>query len=178
MTPKAIAIELVLHNEGGHKPGGDPNDPGGDTYFGISRTSFPSLPWPPSIDDASRIYGRMWDVLSCDALPPGVAIVYLDMAVNHGGVTERFEVHGGTAKIPAAPRMLQRAIRFFVPIAEDGRVGPQTLAAAKRVDPGALLERLCVIRTLRYAAIDTFPIYGETWSTRLLYSFRVALGSW
>ncbi len=182
---RSLAIDLVLHNEGGHKPGGDPNDPGGDTWYGLSRTSYPHLtPWPPTREVAAAIYGLMFDALHGADLPARVAVFHLDVAVNHGGAlpimqdgaVAGFTLHGGTEEVPAAPRMLQRALRYFAPrLVEDGDVGPKTLAAAWGIDGKALLRRYFVIRNLRYHAIHTFPANGEGWSERMAYSFQVAL---
>jgi len=183
---RSLALALVLENEGGHKPAGDPNDPGGDTWFGITRRTYPTLPWPPDIaedqmlEQAKQIYAlgspSMWSVLRCEELPPRVAIVYLDMAVNHGGVNADFTVHGGTEEVPAAPRMLQRAIRRFDKnVVEDGFVGSATLRAANKIESKRLLRELCEVRLERYTEILTFKNYRHTWLTRALFCQQVGL---
>lgn len=52
-----LVLEL-LQNEGVHS--NDPDDPGGDTWYGISHRSYPSIPWPPSQGQAIDIYYHDW----------------------------------------------------------------------------------------------------------------------
>ena len=63
---------------------------------------------------------EFWQPLRCDELPPAVALCLYDMAVNHG--------RAGAVKI------LQRAATIFDPgLAVDGKLGPKTMAVAKRM---------------------------------------------
>ena len=41
MAEFSLAIPIVLENEGGYVD--DPNDPGGETNFGISKRSYPNV---------------------------------------------------------------------------------------------------------------------------------------
>ena len=132
------AVEVVLKHEGGYVH--DPRDPGGETKYGISKRSYPSLDIANlTREDAIAIYYRDWwqrygyDRLQDDA----VATKLLDMAVNMGPAT--------------AHRLLQEALVFLgYDIAVDGIIGPQTIGAANRADPGRLL------RVLRWKAAERY----------------------
>jgi lysozyme family protein len=109
------AIEWLLSPdvEGTHS--NDPADRGGDTWYGISRNAHPSIDWPPSREQAEAIYREQyWNACRCDELPPVLALLVFDAAVQHG-------THMAT-------RMLQTTIGAM----PDGRIGPKTLSAAWR----------------------------------------------
>lgn len=125
----------------------DPEDPGGETCWGISRRYHPHLePWPPSREEAIAIYRReYWDELRCDRLPPAVAFLVFDAAVNQGQ--------------DRAALMLQRAAR----VAADGIIGPVTLAAAAGPE---VLERLVAERCWAYAEAKHYARNGRGWYAR------------
>ena len=79
------AVEAVLNHEGGYV--NDPDDPGGETKWGISRRSYPSLDITNlTREDAIAIYYRDWwrrykyDLIEDAA----VAAKVLDLSVNMG----------------------------------------------------------------------------------------------
>jgi len=51
-------IDELLTDEGIHS--NDKDDPGGDTWYGISRRSYPNISWPPSLEEAIGIYYNDW----------------------------------------------------------------------------------------------------------------------
>jgi len=119
------ALSFTLKWEGGYSY--DEDDPGGETYFGISRVNHPNWPgWaileasisgPPASDDvmdmAVGLFYRdeFWTPLRCDDMPGGVATALFDTAVNCGK--------------PRASRWLQGAVG----VVQDGAIGPKTIAA-------------------------------------------------
>lgn len=91
--PFATALELTLSFEGGLSD--DPRDPGGRTMRGVTQRTFDrylaNIGAAPrdvaTITDAElgQIYrSGYWDAVGADALPPGLALVAFDCAVNHG----------------------------------------------------------------------------------------------
>lgn len=96
MTPDEVfeqALALTLSFEGGLSD--DVNDPGGRTMKGVTQRTYDdyltSLGEPSKdvafITDAELkdIYGsRYWNAIGGDDLPPGLALVAFDVAVNHG----------------------------------------------------------------------------------------------
>ena len=79
---KAVATTLAF--EGGYA--NDLNDPGGETHWGISKRSYPHLDIKSlTVDEAKDIYLRdFWNALGCDDMPPALAAVAFDIAVNSG----------------------------------------------------------------------------------------------
>jgi lysozyme family protein len=78
------AFLLVVGAEGGYVD--DPNDPGGETKYGISKREYPSLNISAlTIDDAKAIYLRdYWAPLGLDAKPWGTSLLKFDASVNQG----------------------------------------------------------------------------------------------
>lgn len=124
------AVSVVLAHEGGYV--NDPRDPGGETKYGISKRSYPSLDIVNlTREDAIAIYYRDWwqrygyGRLNDEA----VATKVLDLSVNMGPAT--------------AHRLLQEALVFLgCDLAVDGIIGPQTIGAANKTDPMRLLQAL------------------------------------
>jgi lysozyme family protein len=141
------AVAFVLEQEGGYS--NDPNDPGAETRFGISKRAYPSLNIAQlSEDDAKRIYRTdYWDRLSCDQLPHGLDVALFDCAVNQGPGN--------------AVRMLQNALE----ITSDGIIGAVTIRAAQnRV---GLLSEFLARRMYQYALNPNVHRYGLGWYRRI-----------
>lgn len=158
MTFFEIAFALILEHEGGYV--NDQYDPGGETIYGISRTYHPEA-WingKPSIEQAKLIYKRdYWDSCNCDQLPPPLALMVFDSAVNQGP--------------SQAIRFLQKALS----INEDGIIGPQTLKAANRCSPFITLAAFASNRIRHYSALSTWQRYGSGWSKRVLLTAMTAV---
>lgn len=114
----STAVAFTLNHEGGYV--NDPDDPGGETNFGISKRSYPDVDIAGlTQEDAENIYLRdFWKHIGCMHMPPAVGTVVFDTAVNTGrGV---------------AVRCLQRTLNSMgAGIAADGLIGPKTLQATK-----------------------------------------------
>lgn len=83
MASFEIAIALVLRHEGGYTAG-LPNDPGGETNYGISKRAYPQLDIKNlTVAGAKEIYRR--DYWHFDAVEAqDLANCALDCAVNQG----------------------------------------------------------------------------------------------
>jgi lysozyme family protein len=150
-------IDFVLLEEGGLV--NHPRDPGGLTKFGISRRSYPQLDIRRlTLDDAKAIYRRdFWDRIQGDALPVGVDLVVLDMAVNAG--------------VRRAIQLLQQ----LGGVADDGRIGPQTLGALKGRSISDLIEAYSRLRLTYYQSLKHWPTFGRGWSARVTRCRQMAL---
>ena len=142
-------IERVLVHEGGYV--NDPRDPGQETRWGISKRAYPHL----DIRNLTRaqavdIYRRdFWQRVRGDELPREFAFQALDAAVNHG--------------IGNAVRWMQRAAG----VADDGVIGPVTLAAVQRAQAADLVLRFNAERLRFYAKLTTFSTFGRGWVNRV-----------
>lgn len=146
------AISVVLAHEGGYV--NNPNDPGGETRWGISKRSYPNLDIKNlTREQAIEIYRRdWWNRLRIGELQDSdVATKVLDLAVNVG------------AKIGIM--LLQRALAAAgKPMDVDGVMGPQTIAAANAAEPRILLAalrseaaghyRLLIVKNSKLAAFE------------------------
>jgi len=139
------SVRSVLKHEAGYV--NDPSDPGGETKYGITKRSYPTLDIAMlEVGDAIAIYrADFWDRIHGDELPASLAYFMLDTAVNLGVVQ--------------SVRYLQRAAG--VPV--DGVVGPVTLVACR--NPG-VLDRLRKLREEHYRCLRTFSRYGTGWLRR------------
>ncbi len=134
-------IGAILEHEGGYV--NDPDDPGGETKYGISKRSYPDLDIRNLTEmQAREIYYRDWWLkLRCPEIhDDGVAQKYLDTSVNAGKT--------------AGTKILQRALRSIgLSVALDGKIGPQTLAAANLAKPETLLAAMRRLQAEHYEGL-------------------------
>lgn len=149
-------VERVLAHEGGYV--NHPNDPGGETHWGIAKRSYPHLNIRSlTRQDAVEIYRRdFWERVKCDQLPPEFAFQAFDAAVNHG--------------IGNAVRWMQRAAG----VADDGIFGPITLAAVKAMSGEDLVLKFNAERLDFYTKLSTWPSFGKGWVRRIAGNLRHA----
>lgn len=143
------AFDRLIGHEGGYV--NDPRDPGGETKFGISKRAYRDVNIATlTIDDARRIYQRdYWDKARCSDLPPQVAFQVFDTAVNSG--------------IGQATRFLQRAVG----VADDGSIGPLTIAAVFRLQPEQVAARFNGQRLDFMSRLSTWDTFGKGWARRV-----------
>jgi lysozyme family protein len=144
------AFDRLIGHEGGYVF--NPHDPGGETKFGISKRSYPHLDIHSlTLADAKTIYKRdFWDRAQCDKLHPDLAFDLFDGAVNSG--------------IGQAIRWLQRAVG----VADDGVVGPLTLASINREnDTCAIRARYNGYRLDFMTRLSTWDVFGKGWARRI-----------
>lgn len=119
MIPDSI-FSKVIGLEGGYVF--DPDDPGGETQYGISKRAYPEVDIKNlTLSQARAIYERdYWQPLKLDNVAVAVAGEVFEQAVNLG--------------VSQAIRHLQRALVMLgVPVAVDGVMGPATLDGAIRL---------------------------------------------
>jgi len=111
MSSFDIAIQLVLKHEGGFTPG-LPNDPGGDTNFGISKRVYPDLDIEHLTKEAAiEIYHRdYWKPYMEQEPIQELANAALDTAVNQGPNTAASIYHLTAPNLRAF--QLQRLLRY------------------------------------------------------------------
>ncbi len=156
------AANRVLGHEGGYV--NHPSDPGGETNWGITKAVARENGYAGSMKTMSRdvavgIYKRAyWDAVKGDQLPFPIAFQTFDAAVNHG--------RGN------ASRWLQRALG----VADDGKIGPLTIDAARKADQGDLVLRFNAIRIRFYTSLSNFTVFGRGWMNRTAGNLDYAVG--
>ncbi len=151
-----VAMSFVLKAEGGES--NDPHDPGGFTRFGVAQNRHPEVNVRElTLEQAKAIYRReYWDAIKGDQLPPHVALVVFDTAVNTGVAT--------------AAGILQKAVGVEM----DGAIGPRTIAAVGKVGT-AVLERYLGARIVYYASLRGAVRYLSGWARRCFDVHRAAI---
>lgn len=159
-------LKLVLKHEGGYV--NHPKDPGGATNRGITQATYDG--WrsgrnlaPRSVRlitdrEVSAIYRRdYWDAVRADDLPSGVDYAVFDFAVNSG--------------VSRASRFLQEACGAH----QDGKIGPATVAAVKKMAARSVVIRLCEARLHFLQSLKTWPTFGKGWGSRVAEVKEAAL---
>jgi len=158
----ALIMSHVLLWEGGYVD--HPEDPGGATNMGITLKTLRAWRGRPDLgksavrdlsgEEAMAIYRDLyWKRIRGDDLPPVMAAMCLDAAINQG--------------VYQAGLFLQRAIRT----APDGVIGSQTLRAANARRDGREIETVIEIAAMRmehYGNLSTFQTFGLGWARRLM----------
>ena len=142
------SIAMILAAESGYV--NDPNDPGGETKYGICKLDYPELDIPNlTREQAIAIYEKnYWEPVHGDELPWPLCVYVFDSAVNQG--------------VTVAIQMLQRSLNTN----QDGIIGPVTIRLANTF--GAWhWHRFMAIRALHYTGTRNFNNYGEGWFIRL-----------
>ena len=142
------SIERVLGNEGGYVNRAD--DPGGETQWGISKRNYTDVDIKAlTRDQAKAIYLRdFWQAGRMDEFDPAISCQVFDFAVNSG--------------IGTALRKLQLAAG----VADDGHVGPVTIAAIKAKSPTDLIFLFIAYRLKYWTGLSNWPQAGKGWANR------------
>lgn len=129
------AFEHILEVEGGY--GNDPDDPGGETKYGISKRAYPGLDIGRlTKPQAYEIYDRdYWAAANCDMLPYKLGFALFDAVVNHGR-------RRGT-------KLLQAALG----VKADGVIGPITSGTAMGSDAREVVVDFLARRGMFYAGL-------------------------
>ena len=145
-------LKMLLHHEGGYV--NHPSDPGGETNLGVTKKVYQE--WGGTkdmkdltVEDVAPIYKKnYWDRCKCDDLESGIDWVVFDWAVNSGT--------GRSAK----------AIQKICGAAQDGAIGPKTLALIGKQNTQYVIEEFGKIRQDFYESLKTFDTFGKGWTRR------------
>ena len=154
-------FDRLIGHEG--KFSDDPRDPGNwtggrpnagelkGTKYGIAANTYGDLDIKSlTLEQAKAIYYRDWWLkIRADELHSAVAYQMWDFAINAGM---------GTAR---------RALQYAAGVAQDGQIGPLTMAAIKRAELNDLLLKFNAFRLRHYTSLSTWPTYGKGWTNRV-----------
>ena len=166
----AAALPVILAHEGLWSD--HPSDPGGATMRGVTKRTWEA--WVDrsvtkaqlrqlTVADVAPLYkARYWDAVRGDDLPPAVALVAFDMAVNAGP--------------SRAARMLQETVGVMP---ADGVIGPRTLASVATFARGhgvaEIVRAYSNRRRAYYRSLKTFSTFGRGWLRRVTETETAAL---
>jgi len=147
------AFERLIGHEGGYSD--HPADPGGKTMWGVTERVARAKGYTGEMRDMPKAWAKAnvyrpdyWDAVKADQLPEAVRFDVFDAAVNSG--------------VGQAAKWLQRAAG----VADDGAIGPVTLAAAAGAGP-TLAPRFNGYRLQFMADLATWPAFGRGWAKRI-----------
>lgn len=148
------AFNRLMGNEGGYS--NNPDDPGGETNWGISKRSYPDLDIRNlTREQAKEIYKvDFWNRIHADQMYDGVAFQALDFAIN--------------SSIETAVRKLQHAVG----VADDGHWGPVTQAAAAAMTESDEIMLLNAERLDFMTRLTKWPSFGRGWARRIAANLR------
>lgn len=148
------AINRVLGHEGGYV--NDPEDPGGETNWGISKRSYPKV----DIKNLTRnqaitiYYQDFWLPSHAEELSDGAGYQLLDSAVNSG--------------ISQSIRFMQRALG----VADDGIFGPHTLSVMRSASETDFIMLFLAERLDFMTRLKVWPNFGRGWARRIAANLR------
>lgn len=142
------AFDRLLGHEGRYS--NDPDDPGGETNWGISKRSYPALDIKNlTREQAKQIYlNDFWTAGQMEQFHPAIAFQVFDAAVNHG--------------IRRACKLLQQASGTV----QDGVIGAVTVKAIRSRDLNDMLLLFIAYRQKYWTSLDGWPKYGRGWANR------------
>lgn len=151
MTSFDDAFDALLGNEGGYS--NNPNDPGGETMWGITARVARAYGYTGAMKDLPRDTAKAiakklyWDPLRLDELDPRVAFQIFDANYNGGHPVIWMQGAAG--------------------IAVDGLIGPKTIAAVQAVDPLRFMMRWNGLRIRYFTSLKTWLEFGKGWASRI-----------
>ncbi len=154
------AFERLIGHEGGYV--NHPEDPGGETNWGVTLRTAREAGYTGSMRDLTREQAKeiyrtaYWGRAQAEQYDGAIAFQVFDAAVNHG--------------IGQAIRFLQRAVG----VADDGAVGPVTLAAVRAMSVTDVLARFNAERLDFYTKLSTWPTFGKGWARRVVGNLKYA----
>ena len=153
------AIEIILKHEGGYV--NDPDDPGGETKFGITKRNYPTLNIKSlTVEQVKEIYRRdYWDG-KCDWIPTTdigeeFATIFFDTVVNmgFGKATLLLQQTINRFRSPKADRSSLSSTKII----EDGRLGRITQEETIRFLSDAFIDKFILERIHKYVRIIKRP---------------------
>jgi lysozyme family protein len=159
---RLIDVEKGLSN--------DPNDPGNwtggrvgagilkGTKYGISAATYPHINIADlTVDDAKAIYWNDWWIaIAAGDLHPAIVYQMWQFAVNAGMVNAK------------------RGLQSAVGAAQDGVIGPRTLAAVRAAELNDIILGFNAFMLEYYADLSTWDRYGKGWARRVAKQLRYA----
>jgi lysozyme family protein len=147
---------IIEHIEKGYV--NNPNDPGGETKFGISKRAYPDVDIKNlSMEDALSIYrSDYWLKASVSLVPSRCMLLHMDSAIHHG------------------PTRAIKLLQESVGATQDGIIGRQTLDAAHNLMGEDLLISYFARRAIFLSGLKGFKHFSMGWMRRL---FLLALHS-
>lgn len=148
------AFDRLMGHEGGYV--NDPDDPGGETKWGVSKRSYPNEDIPNMTKEKAKVIFRrdFWDQIQADKVFDGVAWQLSDFAYNSG------------------PRNAIRAYQRALGVAPDGNFGPFSLAASQKMSESDQIMLVMAERIFFITGLRNWASAGRGWARRMAFNLR------
>lgn len=152
------SFDRLMGHEGGYV--NHPDDPGGETMWGITKRVALANGYSGAMRELPRDVAKKiaraayWDRAGCGQYHEAIAYQVMDAAYNHG--------------IETAIRFLQRAVG----VADDGVVGPHTLAVIQQRSIAEILTLFNAERLDFYTRLSSWLVFGKGWARRIVGNLR------
>ena len=156
-----IARDWIFKIDSGYS--NDPQNPRGETKYGISKKTYPNLDMVfLSKTKANELYyNDYWLQCWCHKMPKKIALVVFDSAVIHGK--------------KRAIKILQKVCKVKI----DGQMGPKTLAASQNKSKiRKRIRKILICRSIIYATNKKMKHYYYGWTNRLFLLLELVLKKW
>ena len=129
------------------------------TKYGISAATYPHLDIAHlTLEDARKIYMDDWWIKAgADQMDAAIVYQLWAFAVNAGMETSK--------------RLLQRAVGG---IAEDGRIGPMSIAAINKQSVTDVIMKFSSECLFYYTSRSGWPTFGKSWTNRTAAQLKYA----
>lgn len=133
--------------EGGYS--NDPQDPGGETNFGIAKRYHPDVDIRNLTKEAAKAiyFKEYWEKYHCALLSETFAPIFMDSLVNPG------------------PGFATKSLQTLCGLTPDGIIGAKTKACMKSF-PEDNISMFLTMRALYYISRPGFQRYGKGWLKR------------
>lgn len=154
------AFDLLIGHEGGYT--NHPDDPGGETMWGITARVARQAGYVGAMRDLPRdtaktiARNQYWNKVRAEDLPLGVRFDVFDTGYNSGTAT--------------AVKLLQRAVG----VTDDGVFGPKTLAAVLAQKGHQVSMRFNAARLEYLVDLKNWPSFSRGWVRRVAGNLRTA----
>lgn len=150
-----------------------PGDRGGATAWGVTLQAYAAwradhgLPVTTAADLgratkpelSELIRSRYWLAVCADSLPVGIDLLTYDFGYGSG------------------PSTSVRQLQALVGVAQDGQLGPVSLAAVNRMDREHLIRELAARHAAFYASLPDARLFGHGWLNRNNARLQLALST-
>lgn len=148
------AFNRIMNYEGDYV--NDPDDPGGETKWGISKRSYPNLIIKDlTREDAQNIYRKdFWIPLNISKLSDTITFQLFDFAINSG--------------IQTAIRYFQRALN----VADDGYFGLESIKIMNETSETDMIMKLNAERLDYMTRLKNWDKNSKGWARRISNNLR------
>lgn len=151
------AFDAVVGSEGGYSD--HPADSGGATMYGVTERVARARGYAGDMRTLPLSFAKIvakadyWDKFKCDQFDVRVGFAVFDCAYNGGKPAQWLQQAAG--------------------VAQDGSIGPRTIAAVNATDARTIVMRFTALRLEYMADLKVWPVFGRGWAKRIAHNLTL-----